>query len=298
MYAPLTIIVGARHRDLVPERLPDPVVVLADDLHVHIGGRPVLCGVSLQVRRGDVLAIIGPNGSGKSTLVKAMVGLYRASSGSVRLLDPATGGTLPRARLGYVPQRVAVGGALPASVREVVASGLPSGFFARATRPAQPAIDDALATVGLVELADRPVTALSGGQQQRTLIARALVRDPALLVMDEPLAGVDLSQQEAFAGIIERLRQDGRTVVLVLHEFGPLAPVITRVVALADGRVDYDAGPERAPVHCDDHPAASTPFGMALPAAPHDHVHPHDDAAPTGVPWTSSDVPIEGPARR
>ncbi|GAB3303286.1 metal ABC transporter ATP-binding protein [Epidermidibacterium keratini] len=265
---------------------------------MHIGGQAVLCGVSLQVHRGDVLAVIGPNGSGKSTLIKAMVGLYRPSSGTVRLIDPDTGRRLPRGRLGYVPQRVAVGGSLPATVREIVASGLPTGIFSRAVRHSQAAIADALQTVGLSELADRPVTALSGGQQQRTLIARALVRDPELLVMDEPLAGVDLSQQEAFAGIIERLRTDGRTVVLVLHEFGPLAPVITRVVALADGRVEYDAGPERAPEHCDDHPVPSTPFGMALPSAPHDHVHPHDDAAPTDVPWTSSDVRIEGPTRR
>ena len=254
-------------------------VIGVNDLHVHAGASHILRGIDLTIRAGETVALLGANGSGKSTLVKAIVGVLPASRGSVRLFDAPPGTDSSTAtRLGYVPQRVSVRTGVPSTAAEVVASGLlhrrrlwpPRNWRSRARA--------ALDQVGLADRADSAMHILSGGQQQRVLIARALVRDPDLLVLDEPVAGVDHPSQEAFAATVRRLGERGVTVLVVLHELGELADLVTRTVVLRHGRVVHDGGPPRP--HAE-HGAPS-----------HQHQHRHDGETPR-VPTLTQD-PVSG----
>jgi zinc transport system ATP-binding protein len=250
--------------------LPQPVVA-ADEIVVAYGGRPVLHGVTLQVAPGEVVAILGANGSGKSTLTKALLGLLTPRRGEVRLFGTPLRRFRDWRRVGYVPQRLDAGGGVPATVREVVASGrLARRGFLRPPRSAdRDAVTAALADVGLTDRAADPVGTLSGGQQQRVLIARALAGEPDLLVLDEPTAGVDAGSQQAFAGTLQRFVARGGTVLLVAHELGPLAPLIDRAVVVHHGEIVHNgAVPEPAGHH----------------AGPdHDHVHPHAPYEQPGI---------------
>lgn len=222
----------------------EPAIDLRD-LSVMLGGRPVLRGVDLRVDPGESVAVLGANGSGKSTLVRATLGLVPARRGTVALFGTPLADFRDHHRVGYVPQRTSAAAGVPASVWEVVAAGR----LAR-RRPWQPmrrrdrdAVRAALAAVDLADRARDGVATLSGGQQQRVLIARALAGEPDLLVLDEPTAGVDLLHQQVFADLLATLRERGVTIVLVAHELGPLAPLVTRSVVMRDGRVAYDGSP-------------------------------------------------------
>jgi zinc transport system ATP-binding protein len=210
----------------------------AQDLVVHLGGSPVLRGVTVVVRPGEALALVGGNGSGKTTLVRAALGLVAHQGGTVQLFgeNPA----LFRAwhRVGYVPQR-STGGLAGAKVREVVASGRLARRqpFWPMTGDDRKAVREALSAVGLEGRASDELGQLSGGQQQRAMIARALAGAPDLLVLDEPNAGVDIEHQEVLAQLLTRRLAAGIALLVVLHEAGPLAPLIDRVVRLRDGRV-------------------------------------------------------------
>jgi zinc transport system ATP-binding protein len=222
----------------------DAVVRIADG-GVVLGGRPVLRGVDLTVGAGEVVAVLGANGSGKTTLVRALLGLTPLRTGQVELFGTPLADFHDHHRIGFVPQRTTATAGVPASVWEVVASGR----LAR-TRPWRPlgradraAIWAALEAVALTDRVKDGVAVLSGGQQQRVLIARALAGEPELLVLDEPTAGVDLTSQQSFAAIVDGLLARGMTMLLVAHEMGPLAPLITRTVVMREGRVAYDGPP-------------------------------------------------------
>ena len=249
--------------------------VVARDVRVMLGGNAIVRGVDLTVAEGEVVALLGANGSGKSTLVRALVGVVPVTSGSVELLGRPLGRGVAWDRVGYVPQRVSAATGVPATAAEVVASGLLHGRRLRPPRDAARRVHDALDLLGLDHHADRPVRELSGGQQQRVLIARAMVREPDLLVLDEPVAGVDLLSQQAFATTLAGLTGRGTTVLVVLHELGALAPLVRRAVVLRHGAVVHDGAPP-APTH--EHGSAE-----------HDHVHPHDDdlaeTPATGLRW-------------
>ena len=215
------------------------------------GGTEVLHGVDFTLGEREFVAVLGANGAGKSTLVRALVGLTPLSAGSLALFGvPGVG---QRARLGYVPQRLGSSTGVPATVREVVASGrTPRQSRWRRTSPAdRAAIDAAVAAVGLDPATQ--VAHLSGGQQQRVLIARALAGEPEALVLDEPTAGVDAESQEAFADVLGRLKERGVAVLLVTHHLGVLAPLVDRVVVLAEGRVTYDGPVPEHGMADDDH---------------------------------------------
>jgi zinc transport system ATP-binding protein len=233
---------------------------------VKLDRRHVLRGVDLTVRPGEALAVMGPNGSGKSTLIRALLGLVPLSGGRVELYGTPPARFREWRRIGYVPQRLTVGGGVPATVREVVSSGR----IARQSRlrpfsaADRMAVDRALEAVGMADRARDSAQELSGGQQQRVLIARALAGEPDAFVMDEPTAGVDARSQETLARTLAGLLADGRTVVLVAHELGPLEPLITRSMLLEQGRVVYEGTPLAPQGEC------------ARPG--HDHVHPHESA--------------------
>lgn len=227
------------------------------DLRVVLDGRPVLDGVDLDVPRGSVVALLGANGSGKSTLVRAAVGLLTASSGRIDVFG-APLAQLDRRLLGYVPQRSTAISSVPATVREVVMSGrLAHRRFVGWPRAAdRDAVDRAVADVDLTDRLDTPVTQLSGGQYQRVLIARGLVNGPRLLVLDEPTAGIDHASAERLAAVVGRFVEDGGSVLVVEHELGELAPLITRIVTIDHGRI------------------------VNVATNDHTHRHPHDSAPP------------------
>ncbi|NJP99472.1 metal ABC transporter ATP-binding protein [Streptomyces zingiberis] len=231
----------------------------------RLGARTVLRGVDLRVRRGEVVALLGANGSGKSTAVRAVVGQVELAEGSLELFATPLSRFRDWARIGYVPQRTTAAGGVPATVREVVSSGRLARAGLRPLRKAdRAAVERALELTGMEHRAGDSVNALSGGQHQRVLIARALAAEPELLIMDEPMAGVDLAGQEDLADILRAQVADGVSVLLVLHELGPLEPLIDRAVVLRDGCVVHDGPPPEA-------------VGQhALPG--HDHVHPHAGA--------------------
>lgn len=249
----------------------EPPVVAATDLRVTLGGMPIVRGVDLEVQAGEVLAVLGANGSGKSTLVRALLGAVPASGGTVRLFGRPLGPTVPWTRVGYVPQRVPVASGMPSTALEVVRSGLLSGRSLRPPRDARARALAALDEVGMVDRAEQRVLEMSGGQQQRVQIARALVRRPDLLVLDEPTSGIDLPTQEAFVSTVRRLHDAGGTVVVVLHELGEFEQLIERAIVLRHGRVVHDGAPPVARV---EH------AGLA-----HDHAHVHGDppAAASGL---------------
>jgi zinc transport system ATP-binding protein len=205
----------------------------------------VLRGVDLTVAPNDVVALLGANGSGKTTLVRSLLGLTPVHRGSVSLFGEPLAAFRDWRRVGFVPQRTTATSGVPASVREVVASGRLAHrrFLRPAGREDRRAVREAIEAVGLGDRASDGVGQLSGGQQQRVLIARALAGLPDLLVLDEPTAGVDLASQESFAGILRRLADRGTTILLVAHELGPLAPLVGRTVVMRDGRVVYDGAP-------------------------------------------------------
>jgi zinc transport system ATP-binding protein len=236
-----------------PEQHP---AVQVTDLSVDLGGRLVLRGVDLQIRQGEVVAVLGTNGSGKSTLIRTVVGLLPAARGEVQLF----GTPVPRfrqwQRVGYVPQRITAAGGVPATVYEVVSSGLLSRrrLFRPLKAADRAAVDHALELVDMADRRKDGVAELSGGQQQRVLIARALVSDPDLLILDEPTAGVDLASQAIFADAIRERVAGGSTVVMVSHDLGPMDALIDRSVVLRRGRIVYDGPPHASQTHAHVHP--------------------------------------------
>ena len=222
-------------------------VLSLDRVGVVLGGRPIVRDVSLDVGPGQVVAILGANGSGKSTLLKSLVGLNPVSQGSVSLFGTPLPDFRHWERVGYVPQRSNVGTGVPATVREVVSSGRVARRtpFRPMSRAGRDAVTTALDLVGMADRAGHAVATLSGGQQQRVLVARTLAGEPDLLLLDEPNAGVDHASQEAIAETLGGRADAGASVVVVLHELGPFASLIDRVVALREGRVTYDGPPDQ-----------------------------------------------------
>jgi zinc transport system ATP-binding protein len=195
----------------------------------------VLDDVSLRVGASEFVALVGPNGSGKSTLLRVLLGVLTPSTGTVRLFGQAPDDLERRWRLGYVSQRPSFPDDLPATVEEVVSTGRLSrvGWRRRLRKADRDEIDHAIEAVGLGDLRHRKVGELSGGQQQRAFIAKALVGEPELLVLDEPVAGVDRESQERFATSLTHLvDHHGAAVLLVSHELGAVAEHLDRVVVL------------------------------------------------------------------
>jgi zinc transport system ATP-binding protein len=228
----------------VPEARSE-VVVEADDVAFAYGATPVLEAVSFRVHAGEFTALVGPNGSGKSTLLRLLLGRLRPAAGQTRLFgeDPRALGD--RERIGYVPQRPQLPADLPATVEEVVRAGRLArrGWWRWPGAADSAAVDHALEAVALGDLRRRRMHELSGGQQQRVLIAKALVGDPELLVLDEPTAGVDAESQRLFRdSLVHLATRHGATVLLVSHELGAVADDLDRVVVLKR-RVLFDGPP-------------------------------------------------------
>lgn len=214
----------------------------ASDASFGYAGQAAVSHLNLVVQRGDVVALLGPNGSGKSTLVRGLLGLNEQLGGTVTALGKPIGERETREQIGYVPQRHTLSASVHTTVREVVATGRLAHrrWWQRATSHDADLVDRALETVGLLDRAKADVATLSGGQQRRVLIARALAGEPEVLMMDEPIAGVDAASQEVLARVIERLAARGVTMLIVTHELTALESTITHIIAMEAGVVTFD----------------------------------------------------------
>lgn len=226
-------------------RLRRRVLVEAEGVSFAYAREPVLEGVSLTVSAGEFVAVVGPNGSGKSTLLKVLLGALEPSAGRVRLFGGTPGERGMAPRVGYVPQRPSLLSEVPATVAEIVAAGRlrRQGWWRGATIEDREAVRHAIGSVGLSADASTPLNELSIGQQQRAFIARAFADDPALLVLDEPIAGIDAESQRRFRdSLVHLIRRHGAGVLLVSHELAAVSDVIDRVVVLKQ-RVLFDGPP-------------------------------------------------------
>jgi zinc/manganese transport system ATP-binding protein len=217
--------------------VPPRELLSVEDISVSLSGRRILDRVSFSVRAGEFTGLIGSNGAGKTTLLRVILGLQRPSEGRV-LVHGA-----PRASrnqsIGYVPQKVLLDPDLPIRARDLVALGIDGHRFGipLPSKRRREAVDQMLHAVDAERFADSRVGTLSGGEQQRVLIAHALIGRPQLLLMDEPLANLDLKSGQEVVGLLDQIAHEQQIAVLLsAHEMNPLLPVIDRIVYLAEGR--------------------------------------------------------------
>ncbi len=208
------------------------IALETQDLSVNYGKVPALWDISLSVPTGVVAGIIGPNGAGKSTLIKTALELVKPLSGTVKFF----GKTLPEARLriAYVPQRESVDWDFPITVRDLVLMGRYGqlGLFRRPRKSDYAAVHEYLEKMGISQFANRQISQLSGGQQQRVFLARALIQEADLYLMDEPFVGVDLATRKVIMNLLHQLREKGKTVFVVHHELDSVEAFFDWIIML------------------------------------------------------------------
>ncbi len=210
----------------------EPPVVVVERATLAYGRRVVLREVSLEIRPGEFWCLLGPNGEGKTTFIKALLGAIQPRQGRIALRRDFHN----RTRLGFVPQEAEVNPAVATTVREFVGGGLVGIRLDAATRARR--VRTVLELMGIAALPERSLWALSGGQRQRALVARALVRDPLLLIVDEPTAGLDLAAASGLLEIIKGLSRDRRiTVVFVTHDLNIASSRASHVALFRGGRL-------------------------------------------------------------
>ena len=233
-------------------------LVTAANLHLRLGGTTILQNVGLDISAGEILTLIGPNGAGKTTLVRVLLGLLKPDSGEVRRKEDLS--------VGYLPQSFEVDHSLPLTVRRLLSL---------TQKPSPEQMEESLAEVGASDLLDHPVQSLSGGERQRVLLARALLRDPELLVLDEPIQNVDVNGQSELYRLIAKIRDArGCGVILISHDLHLVMAFTDHVVCL------------NRHICCTGHPEAVSKnpeylalFGkhaaesLAVYTHKHDHVH-------------------------
>lgn len=219
------------------------------DLTVAYERRPVIWDVGFDIPNGSLVGVVGPNGAGKSTLLKAIMDLIPVASGRVRIFGQPY--SVMRQRVGYVPQRESVDWDFPVSTLDVVTMGLyrEIGWCLPVRGKHRKAAIEALDRVGIADLATRQISQLSGGQQQRTFLARALVQDADLYLMDEPFAAVDASTERAIVDVLRDMQRRGKTAIVIHHDLQTVADYFDYVVLLnmrvvAHGPVETTFTPE------------------------------------------------------
>ena len=220
-------------------------VVKLEDVWVQYNSVPILEGINLAIEQDDFLGIIGPNGGGKTTLLKIVLGLIHPSRGKVSVLGKPPDKS--RSKIGYVPQHNLFDREFPISVWEVVLMGRygKAGMFRRYDDEDKKMTRDALQTVGMLDYKDRQIGKLSGGELQRLFIARALVGDPKLLLLDEPTASVDPAMQTEFYELLENLKQR-MAIVLVSHDISAVSIYVDKIACL-NRQLHYHGSKELTP---------------------------------------------------
>ena len=236
-------------------------LIAASHVCVRFGGHEVLHDVTMRVDPGEIVTIVGPNGSGKSTLLRTLLGIHAPAAGDVE--------RKPGLRIGYVPQRLQIDRTMPMTALR---------FLSLPVRRGRPACDAALDRVGVPEVAARQMTDLSGGQFQRVLLARALLTDPELLILDEPTQGLDQPGEAAFYRLIDEVRREtGCAVLMVSHDLHVVMSASDRVICL-NGHVCCEGTP-RVVSNAPEYRALfglGTQGALALYQHVHDHEHSHD----------------------
>ncbi|MBW9212655.1 MULTISPECIES: metal ABC transporter ATP-binding protein [Terrabacteria group] len=214
-------------------------VIHVEDLTVSYGYQPVLWDIDVDIEEASLTAIVGPNGAGKSTLLKAILGFVKSLSGVVTLYDLPLKDVLNR--LAYVPQQASVNWDFPITVFDVVLMGRYSslGWFHRPNKEEKKLAMDALEEMKISDLKDRQISELSGGQKQRVFIARALCQNAQLILMDEPLAGVDKTSEKIIMDKMKALQKEGRTIVCVHHDLQTLRDYFDHVVLINRNIIAY-----------------------------------------------------------
>ena len=258
------------------ERMPDALekILSIRDLWICQGEHVVLESINLELFSGDFLGIIGPNGGGKSTLLKAVLGLIKPDRGEISVfgLPPARA----RSRIGYVPQKTVFDRSFPVKVRDVVLMGRYSrvGLWHRYGPEDRNSALLALKAVGMADRAEREIGALSGGEQQRVFVARSLVSDPDLLLLDEPTAGIDSAQQTEFYELLSHLNRDlGKAIVLVSHDLTAVSTYVSKIACL-NQRLYYHSSRELS--NEDIEKAYGCPVEMIAHGTPHRVLREHD----------------------
>jgi zinc transport system ATP-binding protein len=199
------------------------------------GNNLVVENISFDISKGDFLGIVGPNGSGKTTLLKMILGLHPLRSGDIRINGKSIRVFDDWNKIGYVPQKATnINEAFPATVREIVQTGLLSSkkFPKRYSSNDSEKIVEALQEVGMKEYSSKRIGELSGGQQQRVLIARAIVSNPEILLLDEPTTGVDQKTQQKFYDLLGELNSKGLTIILISHDIGRITNYVNKIASL------------------------------------------------------------------
>ena len=211
---------------------PSDIPLSVHDLTVAYHRKPVIWDVGFDVPPGTMVGIVGPNGAGKSTLLKAVMDLTPRASGRIQVFGESY--RRNRQRVGYVPQRESVDWDFPVNVLDVVTMGLYGriGWCWPVRRKHRRAAMTALEQVGIADLANRQISQLSGGQQQRTFLARALVQDSDLYLMDEPFAAVDAATERAIVGILQEMKRNAKTAVVIHHDLQTVAEYFDYVILL------------------------------------------------------------------
>lgn len=226
-------------------------IIEVKNLYFSYEHQKVLQDVNLTVNQGDFLGILGPNGSGKTTLIKLILGLLKPQQGSIRLFDKRVG-RFDRSLIGYVSQKSThFNRGFPATVAEVVTSGLYGklGLFHRMKPFHSEKVNQVIDKVGLTHIKDHNIGKLSGGQQQRVFIARALVSNPKLLILDEPTVGVDVKSTEEFYQILTHLHQEmGYSLILITHDIGVVTTYVNKVACL-NKRLYFHGNPGEFKLH-------------------------------------------------
>lgn len=215
---------GAGNRDAAP--------LTISGLSVAYQKNPVLRNVSFEVKEGELIGVIGPNGAGKSTMMKAVLGLIPTIGGEVSVYGRSL--KSQRHLIGYVPQRESVDWDFPTNALDVVLMGTYGklGWFRRPGSKEKAFALDCLQKVGMADFADRQISQLSGGQQQRVFLARALAQDAKLYFMDEPFAGVDAATEKAIITLLQELKKQGKTVIVVHHDLATVQQYFDTVLLL------------------------------------------------------------------
>lgn len=237
-------------------------LISTQNMSVRLGGHVALRNVDFSISAGEIVTVVGPNGSGKSTLLKALIGAVKPYDGSITSQDGL--------RIGYVPQKLHIDPTLPITVRR---------FLSLPRRQTQASIDQALSRVGAPDLQDKQMFALSGGQFQRVLLARALLEEPELLILDEPTTGLDQPGSAAFYTLLEDIkRETGAAVLMVSHELHVVMSASDRVICL-NGHVCCHGTPDIV-ASAPEYRAlfgSGTQGALALYRHDHDHSHETDD---------------------
>ncbi len=212
------------------------ICIELDNVNYVVNDQTILEYISFTVRTGEYLGIIGPNGGGKTTLLRIMLGLIEPDSGSVNMFGQKLEDFKARHQLGYVPQRAAHEDFyFPASVEEVIRSGRTAriGLFKRYRNEDRQAVEHAMEIAGVARFRKRLIGELSGGERQRVFIARALAGEPKVLILDEPVVGVDIGAKDKFYAFLKHLNKDLKiTILFVSHDVGVIAQEVTDILCL------------------------------------------------------------------